>query len=180
MKLFKHHNITLSKALLLFYIVVAGNFTKNLFSGQLKDFLEQRWAQHTVGFITMLIIVMEFAGISKPTSAIAYSIMAYGWFILTTKLDLHWNFAIIGLLIFGYLYEYKMDKKEIATKNDPVLDEENREKILKKHKSTKTIIAMSIFIVTVLGTAQYLFKKKGQYGGGFDLDKFILNGRNKN
>src|SRR3972149_11308430 len=100
--------ISLSKALLIFYVLIG---TKELYNGQFKDFLKSRTGQHMMGFLTMLILITWVANIYDPYYATIYSIIAYSWFILTTKLDIEWNLAIIALLTIGFFYESNMVEK---------------------------------------------------------------------
>ena len=168
--------ISLSKSLLVFYLFIASGFTKDLYSGQLKDFIqENRFAQHILGFISMLVIVNFLSGVNNPNQILMYSFLAYIWFILTTKLDLHWNLIIIALLVFGYLYESNLIGKEEDAATDPSLTKENIKKIKQDNKKIKKIIFASIITVTLIGTCIYLNKKTVQHGGNFDLGTFILN-----
>ncbi len=169
-------NISLSKALLLFYLIVASNFTQSLYSGQLQDLLSNRFAQHVIGFITMLVIIINFAGVTDPNAALLYSGLGYVWFLMTTKLDIQWNLAILALLTIGFLFESKMLTKEIDSDDDQALEEEDKELIQKRHNKTKTLIVGSIMAVTALGMLQYWSKKKQQYGPEFNAEKFVFAG----
>ncbi len=172
--------ITLSKALLLFYLIIGTGYIKNIYSGQLHDFIKNsRYAQHFIGIIIMLILIMEYGGVKKLVPIVVYSILAYSWFILTTKLDVKWNIAIILLMVLGYFYEFKMSKKEVSAKSDQALFKSDKNKIKENHNSIKTVIVVSILAVTLLGTIQYLSKKKIQYGGNFDPITFLFEGRQK-
>ncbi len=172
--------ITLSKALLLFYLVIGSGYIQNIYSGQLQDFIKNsRYVQHFIGMIIMLILMIDYGGVKKLLPAIVYSILAYIWFILTTKLDVKWNIAIILLMVLGYFYEFKMSKKEVSAKSDQALFKSDKQKIKKNHNSIKNVIIVSILAVTVLGTIQYLSKKKVQYGGNFDPITFLFEGRQK-
>lgn len=172
-------DISLSKALLVFYLVIASGFTKDLYSGQLKDFVkENRFAKHIIGFIGMLIIINSLSGLNKSYEVIGYSLAAYLWFILTTKLDLQWNLAIILLLTIGYLYESELLNYESEAEKDKSLDQEDINRIKIKNKRIKQMILVSILVITVIGTILYINKKSTQYGGNFDVAKFFLDGRN--
>ncbi len=170
-------NISLGKAVLLFYLIIASNFTTDLYSSQLYDFLKNnRYSKHGIGFLIMTIIIIHIAGITDPQKAITYSILGYIWFVFTTKLDLHWNLAIIGLMVVGALYESTMADKEIKSDDDEALETEDKNKIKLKHNKIKSYLVIATILVTLLGTLSYLNKKKIQYGGDFDATKFILKG----
>jgi len=169
-------NISLSRALLIFYIIIASNFTGDLFSKQLRTFFEEsRLAQHLIGFIMMLVIVMLIGGINDTYRAIIYSLIGYTWFIFTTKLDIHWNIIIILLMLFGFLYESKLNEKDQNAIHDPNLTEEQKEQVISNNSHYKTYIVLAILAVTVVGTIFYANKKVGQYGGGqFDLVTYLF------
>lgn len=175
-------NISISRALLIFYVLIASNYTTDLFAKQFKKFLSgNRIAQHVIGYITMLIIIMNVAGIQDTKPALLYSFIAYVWFIFTTKLDLQWNMIIILLLLFGFLYENQLLKKEKTVANDKALTQEDIKKIEEKHNKYKTYIVISVMIITLVGTILYANKKWVQYdgenqtgGGKFDLLTFFL------
>lgn len=169
-------NISLLRALLLFYIIIASNFTGGLFSKQLRTFFEEsRLAQHLIGFIMMLVIVMLIGGINDTYRAVMYSLIGYIWFILTGKLDIHWNIIIILLLLFGFFYESKLNEKEQNTLKDPNLTEEQKRVVINNNSKYKMYVVLAILSVTVIGTLLYLNKKVDQYGGGkFDLVTFLF------
>lgn len=175
-------NISISRALLIFYVLIASHFTTDLFAKQFKKFLgDNRIAQHVIGYITMLIIIMNVAGIQDTKPAMLYSLIAYIWFIFTTKLDLQWNMIIVLLLLFGFLYENQLLKKEKIALTDKALNSEDIKKIGEKHNKYKTYLVIAVMLITLVGTILYANKKWSQYdgenqtgGGQFDLVKFFL------
>ena len=172
-------HISLSKAVLLFYLIVANNHTKDLFSGQLTEFIKNnRYAQHFIGYITMLIIVNSAAGVTDTQKAIIYSAVAYLWFIFTTKLDLRWSLLIIGAMVFGVIYESTMVDREIQSEDDQALERFDKEKIKNRHNRLKSVTVIAIILITIIGTLSYFNKKQVQYGGNFDGMKFMFAARN--
>lgn len=174
---FELSSISLSQALLFFYVIIASNFVKHLYSHQLQIFFENRWVQHFIGFTIMLVVITNIGKVKKPSLVFIYSLISYFWFLLTTKLDLKWNIAIIGLLILGFMYENKMFDKEIQSKKDESLNKDNINNIEKKNKKIKMLIMISILIVTFLGTIQYINKKQIQYKDNFDPIEFMFKGK---
>ena len=168
-------NMTIITALLIFYLVVANNFIGDLYSGQLKNFIiENRLMKHIIGLITMLLIIVQIGGVHNWLKAIIYSFIAYLWFILTTKLDLHWNLAILGLLVLGFMYEKQMFTKELESNSDEALEEIDKKKIRNRNKRMKRLIVISIISITIIGSILYYNRKMNQYGGSFDDTKFFL------
>lgn len=171
--------ITLAKGILLFYLAVGNNFLKNLYPGQLTDVIDKsRLAQHVIGFITMFVLIDLASDTSKLDSTLIYSTIAYLLFVLTTKLDLHWNLAIVILLIAGYLYERRLETKEVNSEKDPSLNKGDIMKIHNKNNKIKTTILITLIIITGIGTYFYHKKKITQYGGNYDNIKFLFGGRN--
>lgn len=167
---------SLLRALLLFYVLIASNFTGGLFSKQLRTFFEEnRMAQHLIGFTMMLVIIMLIGGINNTYRAVIYSLIGYIWFILTTKLDVHWNVIIILLLLFGFLYESKLNEKERNIMSDSNLTEEEKQKIINNNFQYRMYFILAALLTTIIGSLLYLNKKVGQYGGGkFDLITYLF------
>lgn len=168
-KYMKQSSISLSKVVLLFYLLIANNYTGNLLSHQFQDFMNNnRFAQHIVGFITMLVLISIIGGVTDPGTATMYSIIAYLWFIFTTKLDLSWNLLVIGIMILFLLYENTMLDKEVRSETDQALEEQDKEKIKSKHNRLKTLVAFSIIFIIIIGGSLYFNKQVVQHGGNFD------------
>lgn len=161
-------SISLSKVVLLFYLLIANNYTNKLMSGQLNDFLDKnRYAQHLIGFITMLVLINLVGGVTDFQMAIMYSLIAYLWFIFTTKLDLSWNLLIIGVMVLALLYENTMVDKEVKSEDDQALEEDDKKKIRNRHNRMKTLVVIAIITITIIGTALYFNKKTGSVRGKF-------------
>ena len=168
-------NISLSRALLVFYVLIASQYTNGLMGKQLKTFFEEnRIAQHIIGFIMMLVLIMQIGGVMEIDRALIYSIIGYVWFILTTKLDIQWNLIIIFMLLVGYLYESRMINKEDELKNDKVLTTEEKTNVITNNSNIKTYMVIGILIVTLLGTFLYSQKKQIQYGGSYNMLTFLF------
>lgn len=172
-------NISLSTALLFFYLFIGSSYTKDLTSGQLHDYVKSnRLAQHVIGYIMMLILIINIGGVTDVSKANVYSLISYSWFILSTKLDIQWNLAIFGLLVIGFIYETTMVDKEKRSLTDQALDDETRKRIKKRNAKMKSSIVIAIMAVTLVGTLLYKDKKLLQYGDKFDTYKFIMQPRN--
>lgn len=166
-------SVSLSKVLLVFYMLIGGNYLSGLISKQIKSFIESdRIVQHVIGITTMLVLITLFGNMPDIKLSILYSIIAYTWFILSTKLDIHVNIIIIALLLVGYLYENNLDAQLLKTTK--VLTDAEKEVIVETAKKHKKIIVSLLFLVTVVGTFLYNDKKQVQYGGGYDVFRYLL------
>lgn len=164
------------KILLLFYLLLSSGHINKLYSGSLSNYIDNnRYAQHLIGFITMVVLINLVTDISKWDQLLMYGIAAYILFILTTKLDFQWNLAIIILLFIGYLYEINLNDKEEKSNSDPNLLENDKLNIRQQNDNVRIIIVASILAVILIGSSLYLNKKVIQYGGNFDLEKFFVS-----
>jgi len=166
------------KAILLFYILIGSSYVKDLYSGQMKDFLEDnRYVHHIMGLSIMIVIYGSFLGIKEPKNMIFYSIITYLWFIITTKLDVQWNITIIVLLICGYIFQYYLENREDGVMIDTNLSKDDKERIHVKNMKIKRIIIICVLIVTFIGTILNFNKKMDQYGNEFDMEQYLFSGR---
>ena len=169
-------NKSLLTALLVFYVIIASNFTNGLFSKQLKTYFEEsRLAQHVIGFIMMLVLIILIGGTTNIYRALIYTLIGYTWFIFMTKLDIQWNIIILLLLLFGFLYESSLSEKEQNALKDPNLTEEQKNNIVEANNQYKTYIILLVLAFTAIGGFLYFNKKVGQYGGGqFDPITYLF------
>lgn len=169
------NSISISKALIIFYLIIANNYTGNLFAGQLTDFIaENRMVQHIIAFTTLLVLLNLFCNINDVKESLAYTCGIYLWFIFTTKLSLTWNLGIIMFLLIGYLNESQMKDKEYNIDNDSNVPEEINNKIKNKNNIVRCYVTVGILIITLCGTYEYYNKKSVQYGGDFDPVKYMF------
>jgi hypothetical protein len=167
---------SLAKVLLIFYVLVASRSTDSLMAKQMRSYIqENRYVQHILGFLVMIILVTLVGGIVDTRSAIVYALVGYIWFIFSTKLDIHWNLVILILLFVGYMYENSMSVREAEIMSDNNLTEEQKNAIIANDNRYKTMIVGAVMIVTVIGTIFYSHKKIEQYGGSYDVLTYIFN-----
>jgi hypothetical protein len=166
---------SLAKVLLIFYVLIASSATDNLMSKQIKEYInDNRYVQHILGFLTMIVLVTLVGGVVDNRAAIFYALVGYIWFIFSTKLDIHWNMIIIVLLFIGYMIENSMGVREAEIRVDKTLTDEQKQKIIKDNMMYKNWIIGSVLMVTIIGTLFYSQKKHEQYGGGYDVFAYIL------
>jgi hypothetical protein len=164
----------LAKILLIFYLLIASGLTENLMAKQLKEFIiSNKIAQHIIGFVTMFSLIIIFGEIDTK-SGLIYAILGYILFIITTKLDLHWNIIILIILIFGYMYENDIDIRENEMMDDKNLTKEKKEEIIERNNRTKLILIGGITIISIIGTIFYSYKKHIQYQNSYDPISYIF------
>lgn len=173
-------NLSIGKILLLTYIIIASSYCSNLFSNGLKKAIESnKFVQHIILILLILSLMILFGnpfGIEISSShtfnIVILTLVIYAWFILTTKLDLTWNIAILILLTIYFLYESKTTADINVELKDPLISNETKSNLLNTYISTNNYLLLSIFGVTLIGTFFYTSEKQVQYGGGFSPVKF--------
>jgi len=168
-------NTSMTKVLLIFYLLITTNFTDKLVSKQLKSFFEDnRIGQHIIAIIALLVLITSVGEIVDTRKAVIYTIFGYLWFIFTTKLDIQWNMIIIMILLAGYLIENDLTNKEKLMKDDKALTKDDKNRIIQKSNRVKNTIIIAALSVTIVGTLLYSNKKHVQYGGGYDPIRYLL------
>ena len=176
----------IGKILLLTYIIIASNYCSNLFSNSLKNAIENnRFVQHLILIILImsLLIIFEQGNSIKFTSnkhlnVLIMTLLIYTWFILTTKLDLAWNIAVMIMLVIYFFYENKKSNDYKNINNDKNLSNESKNELHNILINTQKSLLLGIFGITLTGTFIYGIEKYNQYGsskqkggheGGYNL-----------
>jgi hypothetical protein len=167
---------SLLSSLLIFYLLIFNSSSSELMGKQMKTYIkDNRLAQHVIAFIMMFVLIILVGGFNNVEQAVLYSILAYVWFIFTTKLDIQWNVMTVCILLFGFLHENKMILKEKSSDDDDTLTQNDKNKIKQKNIKIKKYTTIAAISVTVIGTLLYGNKKTLQYGGGeFSAIKYLL------
>lgn len=169
-------NISIVKILLLFNVLISGSLLKPLLSKQWNEMVQNnRLIQHIIGLTTMITLVTLISeGHSGYLHIIAYSLAGYLWFILSTKMDIHWNIMVMILLLGSYLYENSLKVKDNKTDEDKVLSEEEKNIIKNKNSDKNMYVVIGALSAILFGVYMYSNKKEVQYGGGYSLVNFLL------
>lgn len=167
--------ISIVKVLLLYYALIASNFTRPLLSKQLKEFIQShRLVQHLVGFMTLVILINTVTNNQSIIESLKYAVFIYMLFILTTKLDLHWNIIVISALFVYYIYESKLEADEREIMNDRNVSQEKKKELLDTHYNQNVWMTIIIVGIVLTGTVLYSHKKHVQYGGGYDAMTYFI------
>ena len=166
---------SLLKPLFIFYVMLSNAGSIDLLGKQYREMIqENRLAKHVVTFSVLLTFVILYGENESVTQAVALSLGLYALFLMTTKLDVQWNIIVVTILLFAFLYETHTDIKEKKLKTDSTLDLTTAKNIVSQHKRNKMYIGAIIIGITVIAALLYSRKKQEQYGGGYDLAKFIF------
>lgn len=170
------YEMSLGKIILLFYILSSSSSLFPLLSKQWKNTLENsRMAQHILGITTILaLVILVSNGSFSMQRIIAYTIIGYLWFIISTKLDLQWNIIIMVMLMAYFLYQDSNLHEDKILEKDKNLTDDDKESIQKKNKKNYVYILLAIMGATIIGAWIYSDKKETQYGGGYSLTNFMF------
>lgn len=157
-----------SFSLFVLYLVISSNFLAPLFSCRLREFIEGSMVvRHVLGFLTLTFFVVV-ASKTKPltfTQVMGLSGFFYTWFILSTRMHLHFWFIVISLV--GAIYLIHLYQSDL-TSDTPT--EEQQEQF----NMVKQILAITGGVVTLIGFLSYFGEKKIEYGSAFKFEKFLL------
>lgn len=162
---------TIPKVIIVFYIIAMAPFITNLISKQTKDFfIGNRYGYNIIGIMITIFLVSYFGKTTNISDAIIYSFIAYGWFMLTTKLDFIWIVVVvIGIyMIIIYTINYNNKLENVS--------EVERYKLKNKFNKKITTLLWGIFGLTLTGTFFYMKKQylQREITGGFNgFDYFM-------
>lgn len=175
-------NFSVGRIILLTYVILASQYCSNLFSHGLKEAIESnRMVQHLILLILIMALLIIFGnplGVeitnNQQFNLIIMSLLVYVWFVLTTKLDLSWNVAILILLTIYFLYETKKVSDYKIVLQDPNLTDIKKKELFDSYGNLQMYLLIAIFGVTLTGTFFYANEKQVQYGGGFSMYRFFF------
>jgi hypothetical protein len=175
-------NFSVGRIVLLTYVILASQYCSNLFSHGLKEAIESnRMVQHLILLILIMALMIVFGnplGVeftnNQQFNIIIMSLLVYVWFIMTTKLDLAWNVAILIILTIYFLYESKKVSDYKLILSDPNLDDIKKKELFNSFDNLQKWLLLTIFGVTIVGTFLYANEKGTQYGGGFSMYRFFF------
>jgi len=111
--------------LLIIYLIIAGNYTGDLFSCSVQRMLNNIYFKHFISLSTLIIFVI-YGEITDPIMSLTISLGLYIWFILTTRMDFSYVF-VLGLTFFSMYFFKKLDEYY----NTQYKDDDNKSVIYK-------------------------------------------------
>jgi hypothetical protein len=165
---------SLISALLIFYIIIINCFTHDLISKQVKRMIEtNRYTQHIISILMLFIIIVLLLKTNISIS-ILYTIIGYILYILTTKMDIQINIIVFIILLCGFIYEHTNILKEEEMNNDPILLEEDKNRIKQESNSHKIILLFFSILIIGIGTFLYYDRKIIQHAGHFSNYSYFI------
>lgn len=165
---------SLIRALFIFYFMML-EFSQNTFTKSVRNnILSDIFCKHLIKCINLIIILRYILKISDIDKLMLNTCILYILFIILSKIEYEWSLIIIGIFIIYFLMDTKMEYCDILNRKiDNILNDEEKIKIQKKHNINRGIIIFILIAIMIIGCGSYGKKKIVQYGGKFDLIKFI-------
>ena len=164
---------TYSPFLLIIYLIIAGNYTGDLFSCSVQRMLNNIYFKHLISFSTLIVFVI-YSEISDPIYSLLIGSVLYIWFLITTRVDFIYILGL-GICLFLMYFFYKLDD---WFKNKDKGDEKSYiYKILVKYKDQYIKIRDIVFYIaisiTLIGFCVYLGRKSIEYEKCWSWLKFL-------
>ena len=162
----------MKEIIILFFVFYLFNIiTQNkTISHQMSNIMtNNRIFQHVITFI-MLFVLLSLNKKTTLLNDIVYSLFIYILYILSTKLDFCWSVLIL-VLLFGYYVYYTYNDIDYDDKN---IDDNIKKKYVEKKDLYKKYFMGLLIIVVLCGTLFYNNRKTQQYGGNYDIYKYII------
>jgi Ca2+/Na+ antiporter len=158
----------LALPLFAFYLLVFCNFTPEVIGCRMQHLLRKNMvAKHLLSVLLLFfLIVLAQEDLSEKNIPylVAFSVLVYAWFIMTTRSPLYVTFAVLVLLLIVYVIGAV--KKRYA--GDPSQDAYSRK--LEMAQRAMTTIAL---LISIVGFVLYFLEKRKEYGDAFDWKEFI-------
>tara|TARA_Y100000591_G_scaffold325906_1_gene347596 strand:+ start:1466 stop:2074 length:609 start_codon:yes stop_codon:yes gene_type:complete len=163
----------------IFIFIIAGNFSSDIFSCGLRQFLDRYMIiKHIIGFFIMLFFVGLLLEEANFITKIIESIILYIWFILIMRSPT--IITICVLICICIIYLLSLYKKDLELKLEK--NEENNDEI-SKNIDFITQISNSLFIIsfliTIIGMISYLIILKNNDKANFSIINFLLGKKYK-
>lgn len=170
------NNVSITKILLLFYMLVGTSLLQPLLSKQwVSTIKNNRLIQHAIGFSTMLtLFILIFGDQEEYSNLVLYTILGYVWFLFSTKMDIHLNLIITLLLLGNYIYTNYIKYENKKIESDNILSEDAKYHLINNNLKKDNYLMFGLMALIVGGMFMYSDKKEVQYGGGYSVINFLL------
>jgi hypothetical protein len=161
--------------ILSFYLMLSIPSLQTLLPKKYIEFVSSnRMIQHLIAFMAMIFIIHHLHKEIELYDSIKYAIGLYCLFLLTTKMDLQITIIALLLLTVCYFYESSLNAKIEQLTNDKAISMDKKDELILEQQKNKAYMYVAVVLLLIGGSYVYCEKKRIQYGGGFDLDKYIF------
>ena len=163
------------KGIFLIFLALMGNFLAPTLSCNIQTlFMNNIIAKHFIVFLLIFYTIHIFYDDEVDIITLFLnSFIIYILFILFSKQQLYFSYAIILMMFVEYLIYASISYNEKKLKNNETSNNKLNNEI-KKLKQLSNIIAYLILFILIIGFISYYNKQKNSYKNNFDIIKFIF------
>jgi len=170
------------ESIVVFYIISMSPNLNLLTSERLNEEIKNnRYLQHLIGFLTICYIISTLdviEGDKKNAKLLFASVIAHMFILISSKMDSKSGIILMISFAIYYIFIKKSNSEELKLNEDKSLNKKEKEKIKKSKRRMTYGFTILMSIIMFYSCFKYMGKKHVQYGGGFNLDKFIFDKRN--
>ncbi len=179
-------NYSIGRILLLTYVIISSSQCDELLSSEMKETIKgNKLVQHFILLVMIMVLMslfgnplkLDFTG-DETVNLVIVSSLVYIWYILTTKLNIVWNFGVIILLCMYFLYENEKLAEYKKKLGDDKIKEIQKEELISSFVRDHKLLLLGLFGTTLIGTMLYANEQSTQIqtgGGKFNLVNFLMN-----
>ena len=165
-----HYDMSLIKVLILLLILKLGSTDNNNLNTVIHN---NEIIKHITVIITIAILISLLYKNMDITQIIFYSLIIYGLYILTIKIDKKY-IVYVGLIItILYFIDYYNKRIIENTKLDKNLNSNEKYKIIKKYNKKNNMLLIIFILIVVGGSILYDDKQFIQHANKYSISKFI-------
>ena len=171
----KEQSISPVSIMLFIHIIALSNFFHTELSDGFKNYIENNVpAKQLIIFLTILTIISQLYSNQTLGTNLFITIIIYFLLLFLTNSDYRFHIGIFVLLSIFHLYENKIKEKQKLELSDPFLNEEYKEKLIKRNFNKEKLMYGLIIVLIVGGAIHYEKLKRKQFGEKFSLTKFLF------
>ncbi len=165
--------ISVIKVLMLFYLLITMNIMSKNINNKIETIIKDNiYLKHLLGLITVMILLSLIYNLTS-TDLILYSIILYFVFLLSTKISSKYVIVLLLILAVIYFYDYFNEKKIKEIQIDTILNKNEKNNIIENKKINSRNVTIGTIFVILCCSLLYENKKINQFGGDFELNKFL-------
>jgi len=167
------------KIIVLFYLLTLSAHNNALVGHQLSRYIQSTLiAQHVLAILTMFVLISAVTEVNIK-NRVVYTMICYGLFIMTSKLDLEWTIIIFGAIVACYVHSELKEKQVDDVDHDSSIPSEIKAHFHENAGRYKLLIFALMMILLFYGFNLYNSSKKDEYGDDYNMAKFVFGDPNK-
>ena len=163
-----------NSSILIFFLIVAGNFVEDVYSCNLRKKLEKIMPnKHIISFLLLYVFVILLEKKDQsPIKALLISVCVYIWFILTMRAPFY--ITLLNMILIFIIYFIDINHKYYFDK------EKNTDGTIPFNLSEKTfiyskyVLIISMFILTTIGVLYQMNYTRNLYIDEWNIYDFMV------